>query len=97
MRGENNHLVAAQPKRQGSPPRAWGKRARALLYAQDIRITPTCVGKTIMQVIVLCQGPDHPHVRGENQVVGNFLGGIVRITPTCVGKTKIASYRSLVT
>ena len=51
---------------QGSPPHVWGKLYLFWFTADAIRITPTCVGKTINVFNVLPIIGDHPHMCGEN-------------------------------
>jgi len=46
MRGENNPHPDSPTSCIGTPPHAWGKRSLGTGHANNIRYTPTCVGKT---------------------------------------------------
>ena len=66
VRGEDvtGSLAAQAPA--GSPPRAWGGRARRADQRRRRRLTPTCVGRTTIPGQVAWVLPAHPHVRGED-------------------------------
>jgi len=81
------HTTKLKLKYRGSPPRVWGKLLSSDALVIAIRITPTCVGKTLQCSHSRCHIQDHPHVCGENVQVSVYNRGGVRITPTCVGKT----------
>src|SRR5690606_23404920 len=50
----------------GSPPRAWGGQPHVTSLARRMRLTPTCVGRTVHQNLRRMPRPAHPHVRGED-------------------------------
>jgi len=49
-----------------TPPRTWGKHARAVAVADAYRNTPTDVGKTVAATVPPPGYRKHPHGRGEN-------------------------------
>ncbi len=84
MRGEDGEGQENRPRPGGSPPHAWGRRARATLGSPTRRFTPTCVGKTLSVIISRVFVSVHPHMRGEDtgnsrQKHGEFLS-TMRIT-----------------
>src|SRR5579884_288301 len=65
VRGDGASWEIARWRRVGSPPRAWGRRARRVRRQLRRRFTPTCVGTASR-----CRGRTgrssvHPHVRGD--------------------------------
>ena len=50
-----------------TPPHAWGRRAYRHPGPRYSRNTPTCVGKTQVQVKLTRLLQKHPHMRGEDQ------------------------------
>ena len=50
----------------GSPPPVWGTLRYPLEPIVVVRITPTCVGNTIVEIIKHGQCWDHPHLCGEH-------------------------------
>ena len=51
--------------RMGSPPLAWGIHQSWADAFDNFRITPTCVGNTIVIELSIWDSQDHPHLRGE--------------------------------
>ena len=49
--------------------------------------TPTCVGKTEVEKGSTPSRQKHPHVRGEDDLLGALFRRLGGNTPTCVGKT----------
>ena len=49
----------------GSPPLAWGILFLIVLLLTLLRITPTCVGNTLVSTYNIALKRDHPHLRGE--------------------------------
>ncbi len=74
VRGEYRRISLREPIVAGSPPRAWGIHALPLDAVLDYRFTPTCVGNTLLRVLLTPCAPVHPHVRGEygNSARGNI-------------------------
>ena len=68
MCGEKYYWRAFFAYRKGSPPRVWGKVAAAVHVVLRLRITPTCVGKSIAQLRTGQYFEDHPHVCGEKAI-----------------------------
>ncbi len=66
VRGENSSDTHVAIPRPGSPPRAWGKLAKHVLFKPGPRFTPTCVGKINYTSAYFAVCTVHPHVRGEN-------------------------------
>ena len=54
----------------------------------DIRNTPTGVGKTFPIFSCLYMSEKHPHGRGEDRIISRRIVGDIRNTPTGVGKTQ---------
>ena len=50
----------------GSPPRAWGGRRAHRGRGAQVRLTPTCVGRTTTPRQSSSARTAHPHVRGED-------------------------------
>ena len=70
VRGDDvESRVSAQPLR-GSPPRAWGRPAQQAGSLPGLRFTPTCVGTTLPAHRAPRMRAVHPHVRGDDQVIG---------------------------
>ena len=65
MRGEYAIAAGALFAITGSPPLAWGIRLAILPAVILVRITPTCVGNTMLFLFAVFVGRDHPHLRGE--------------------------------
>src|SRR5690606_24760758 len=66
VRGADAAADLSRPTRAGSPPRAWGGLLVGLAERLDLRLTPTCVGRTGPARRTLRPQPAHPHVRGED-------------------------------
>ncbi len=67
MRGEDSIARGICLLLSGSPPRAWGRRAGAVVVESAPRFTPTCVGKTPFSGAIVRTSAVHPHVRGEDE------------------------------
>ena len=97
VRGENFHDTRAHISHIGSPPRAWGKRIPAKIVAVHTRLTPTCVGKTLKEILTQLSHMAHPHVRGENctsRVSSDGMGGS---PPRAWGKPSMQTATQLAT
>ena len=66
VRGEDHARKARASHADGSPPRAWGGHATFLRGMYDMRLTPTCVGRTSGSAPFGRGSAAHPHVRGED-------------------------------
>ena len=73
-------LVKSPP---GSPPRVWEVLTLLNIYWKPCRITPTCVGSTILSDISAFNLRDHPHVCGKYLFITNnkkyYLGSPPRV------------------
>ena len=49
-----------------TPPRAWGRPVSNTAIIALTGNTPTCVGKTYIDIDLLPEIEKHPHVRGED-------------------------------
>ena len=66
VRGEDAVLANAEVAPLGSPPRAWGGPPRRDCLDAELRLTPTCVGRTSGPPSGPTTRTAHPHVRGED-------------------------------
>ncbi len=66
MRGDNLFKSTNLGLYGGTPPHAWGQPLFNLLNFLIFRYTPTCVGTTIENSLVVTIYPVHPHMRGDN-------------------------------
>ena len=69
LRGEYERQVVARHIDRGSPPLAWGIPSKLMKREIGLRITPTCVGNTVLSFAVIVCDRDHPHLRGEYKEV----------------------------
>ena len=69
MRGEYAMRLPMNSLTPGSPPLAWGILRGALYWRAKDRITPTCVGNTGKQDHLSSSRKDHPHLRGEYEIM----------------------------
>ena len=67
LRGEKLLPALHQVPTQGSPPLARGKVNVAVRFRSVIGITPACAGKSVIQVMIVAHGKDHPRLRGEKK------------------------------
>ena len=79
MRGEDGQRWPRRAIGAETPPRAWGRQAKAMPVPEDDRNTPTCVGKTSSKNLERPKRRKHPHVRGED--------GLGRQSQTCRAET----------
>ena len=70
-RGEYQLFELALGSEVGSPPHTWGIQTINTITVSQKGITPTHVGNTILQTIKHVNAEDHPHTRGEYNLVGN--------------------------
>ncbi len=71
----------------------WGKADLTRETVYRIRITPTHVGKSLLQAVSNSHREDHPHPCGEKLRYRECEEYVDRITPTHVGKS-VVSYDS---
>ncbi len=67
VRGEKRLINVSRGLLAGSSPRAWGKAHYKPFQRLQIRIIPTCVGKSMKSAGYPPRATDHPHVRGEKE------------------------------
>src|SRR5690606_7290391 len=89
VRGDDAPVVLRFLDREGSPPRAWGRRTQVNLPVLVVRFTPTCVGTTYCRSTYRPISSVHPHVRGDDSRFYSPRAVKERFTPTCVGTTSI--------
>ena len=65
MCGEKYSIRAISRQGSGSSPRVWGKGEPQVFERRDLRIIPTCVGKSFRNAQNVPDTADHPHVCGE--------------------------------
>ena len=65
MCGEKSAVPLATPVRVGSPPHVRGKALENGGGSLDVRITPACAGKRLIQARHAVKRQDHPRVCGE--------------------------------
>ena len=68
VRGEDRVRALIVPPDGGSPPRAWGGRDPKNVEPWQLRLTPTCVGRTGCSSSIAVGKSAHPHVRGEDRL-----------------------------
>ena len=85
-RGENSIHACARIFINGPSPRAWGKHLSAVKFGFLFRTIPTGVGKTRMDNITFCMVADHPHGRGENELITCLVEGVIGPSPRAWGK-----------
>ena len=86
VRGENRQSKRPQSRNAGTSPRAWGKPRVDRLCSEPRRYIPTCVGKTILYLLIEVIYSEHPHVRGENVEVVLITAGMNGTSPRAWGK-----------
>ena len=75
VRGEDHQTSARRRLCCGSPPRAWGGRGQVRSRHRVRGLTPTCVGRTPLPPTTPRIGAAHPHVRGEDSLMGRPRSG----------------------
>src|SRR5690625_5303285 len=64
MRGEDFSTLSTLGSTIETPPHAWGRPNTFRPNQAHYRNTPTCVGKTIVNINRCTQVKKHPHMRG---------------------------------
>ena len=72
-RGENAGRRHQLDVHHGTSPRAWGKPVAVDFRNIPARNIPTGVGKTSAAVQIATSTTEHPHGRGENEEVREFV------------------------
>ena len=85
VRGEDPAPDLVSAAAGGSPPRAWGGRRRGHGRRAQVRLTPTCVGRTARTRCWSRRGAAHPHVRGEDPVLPEPVPGLPGSPPRAWG------------
>ena len=80
LRGEYLSDQCTYGQTVGSPPLAWGIHLGQNCGKYLHRITPTCVGNTVNQLVERETGEDHPHLRGE-YTFGRSIPSVKRGSP----------------
>jgi len=84
--GENGITSRLVLEHTGSPPRVWGKQGRTLLDPEELRFTPTRVGKTVCGWNAVAAVAVHPHACGENERKPRSWSFVVGSPPRVWGK-----------
>ena len=87
--GENHNSCHASYAFAGSPPQVRGKPRRLQPPRRMRRITPAGAGKTMYDVRLICELPDHPRRCGEN------AGGLSRIESLTGSPPQVRGKRSM--
>ena len=66
MRGEDQHLSARLPAREGSSPHARGGHYHLFLPGMRQRLIPACAGRTMTHLSFSASDEAHPRMRGED-------------------------------
>ena len=74
----------------GSPPRAWGRRFKVSGIEDEVRFTPTSVGKTNTFIAVITFQTVHPHERGEDLMSASVLSSALGSPPRAWGRLLLA-------
>ena len=86
MCGESYPCTCSTPCTQGSPPHVWGKLTGTQAAEKFDRITPTCVGKAVLNAIISAPNRDHPHLCGESTSIPAFFAPLIGSPPHVWGK-----------
>ena len=71
--GEHQKSPTSDYRPAGSPPPVWGTPGIRCKKQGSRRITPTCVGNTILVTFLLPNFQDHPHLCGEHDLLIDLL------------------------
>ena len=86
IRGENSATMSATPCKIGTSPHTRGKRDYSAGVASVGWNIPAYAGKAIPFLAGSVKEREHPRIRGENQLVQLFTGGIQGTSPHTRGK-----------
>ena len=87
-RGENGVGTGVLGLRPGPSPRTWGERYSPQADFHQTRTIPTHVGRTNHQGKVYASTADHPHARGENDVLTQMIVQQLGPSPRTWGEPK---------
>ena len=88
IRGENSATMSATPCKIGTSPHTRGKRDYSAGVASVGWNIPAYAGKAIPFLAGSVKEREHPRIRGENQLVQLFTGGIQGTSPHTRGKLR---------
>ena len=89
LRGEKKWDKMVVLKAMGSPPLARGKELVNSHHPNFKGITPACAGKSLSQLFGRTESADHPRLRGEKLLPGEFCGAYAGSPPLARGKDHI--------
>jgi len=89
-RGDDTSSAGIWAKASGSPPRAWGRRARSPSSYGPLRFTPTRVGTTSPGRRARSPCAVHPHARGDDDRVIRELARLGGSPPRAWGRLRKA-------
>src|SRR5664280_2597866 len=85
MRGEDDTVSISWLTKPGTPPHAWGGTVHREVQGGLGRNTPTCVGRTSTRAWCRSGSPEHPHMRGEDEIYGIQLSTTTGTPPHAWG------------
>ena len=86
MRGEDQEMRLAGIFVRGSPPHARGRLSPSKWRGHIEGITPACAGKTNILSILISYCPDHPRMRGEDDVDVSYYNAEAGSPPHARGR-----------
>ena len=95
LRGENAAYRSVTKASSETSPPAWGKHIAAYWRGQSLGNIPTCVGKTLQQIITNLCPQKHPHLRGENYKADTTVSSVGETSPPAWGKLSEAEQRGM--
>ena len=93
--GEKTGLHHQKQGNEGSPPRVRGKAQNAQGQPFDVRITPACAGKSLLNRHSTTPFGDHPRVCGEKRTSPDARTTLLGSPPRVRGKVKQLADRVL--
>ena len=90
VRGDDGDSTPGLHRTSGTPPRARGRRGRAIAVRPPRRNTPACAGTTAGAVRLPPGGGEHPRVRGDDACSTRHGTTVLGNTPACAGTTNVA-------
>ncbi len=86
MRGEDSSALCRMGRYLETPPRAWGRHSDKSGSVSSSGNTPTCVGKTADERHLWPHFQKHPHVRGEDDLLGGHQRADLETPPRAWGR-----------
>ena len=71
--GANHVQHPVEERVLGSSPRMRGKLTQHVILADFIRIIPAHAGQTVVGLVRVVEGPDHPRACGANSIMGLLM------------------------